>query len=83
MHIQKLGPAIGALVTDIDLRQALNSEQQTHLHEALIEHQVLFFEGQDITPQQQRDLAAAFGQLHIHTGYPFSSTKRMISRDFL
>jgi taurine dioxygenase len=50
MHIQKLGPAIGALVTDIDLRQALNSEQQTHLHEALIEHQVLFFEGQDITP---------------------------------
>jgi taurine dioxygenase len=31
---------------------------------------VLFFENQAITPSQQRDLAARFGELHIHPIYP-------------
>jgi taurine dioxygenase len=70
MDLQPLGPAIGALVSGIDLSQALNAEDKTQLHEALIRHHVLFFEGQDITAQQQRDLAAAFGELHIHPVYP-------------
>ncbi|NDG05281.1 MAG: taurine dioxygenase, partial [Alphaproteobacteria bacterium] len=70
MHLQPLGPAIGALVNGIDLSKALNAEDRTQLHEALIQHHVLFFEGQDITAHQQRDLAAAFGELHIHPVYP-------------
>ncbi|WP_422623558.1 TauD/TfdA family dioxygenase [Rhodoferax sp.] len=35
-----------------------------------MKHHVLFFENQPITPQQQRDLAARFGELHIHPIYP-------------
>ena len=70
MQIQTLGPAIGALVSDINLGLALKPEDQAQLHQALIEHHVLFFEGQDITAHQQRDLAAAFGELHIHPVYP-------------
>jgi taurine dioxygenase len=70
MQIQTLGPAIGALVSDINLGLALKPEDQAQLHQVLIEHHVLFFEGQDITAHQQRDLAAAFGELHIHPVYP-------------
>jgi taurine dioxygenase len=36
----------------------------------LLRHHVLFFENQPVTPVQQRDLARAFGELHIHPLYP-------------
>lgn len=70
MKITPLGPAIGALVDQVDLTRALSDDSFAALHAALLQHQVLFFEGQDITPQQQRDLAARFGPLHIHPVYP-------------
>lgn len=69
MHIQVLSPAIGALVSDIQLNQPLGPAARDDLHAALLKHQVLFFENQAITPQQQRDLAAQFGALHIHPVY--------------
>ncbi|MCK8394020.1 TauD/TfdA family dioxygenase, partial [Erwinia amylovora] len=37
---------------------------------ALIRHQVLLLRDQPITPHQQRQLAARFGDLHIHQLYP-------------
>jgi taurine dioxygenase len=36
----------------------------------LVEHHVLFFENQPVTPSQHRDLAANFGALHVHPVYP-------------
>lgn len=69
MNIQPLGPAIGAVISDIDLSQPLQPAQRDALHAALLRHQVLFFENQDITPLQQRALAAQFGPLHIHPVY--------------
>lgn len=69
MEIQPLGPAIGAIVTGVDLALLLPDAQRQALHAALLKHQVLFFENQPITPAQQRDLAAQFGPLHIHPVY--------------
>lgn len=70
LHIQPLGPAIGALVTGLRLADPLTPEHHETLLAALLQHQVLFFEDQPITPEQQRDLAAHFGELHIHPIYP-------------
>ncbi len=70
LHIQPLGPAIGALVTGIRLADPLTATHRDALLTALLQHQVLFFEDQPITPEQQRDLAAHFGALHIHPIYP-------------
>ena len=70
LRIQPLGPAIGALIHDIDLTQAISDEVRDQLLAALLQHHVLFFENQPITPAQQRDLAARFGDLHIHPVYP-------------
>lgn len=68
--IQPLGPAIGAVVSGIDLREPLADAARDRLRSALLAHHVLFFEGQPIEPAQQRDLAARFGTLHVHPIYP-------------
>ena len=70
MNIERLTPAIGALVSDIDLNQSLNEQQTQVLQQALIDNQVLFFRNQFLKPEQQRDLARLFGDLHIHPIYP-------------
>ncbi|MBJ3815817.1 taurine dioxygenase [Shimwellia pseudoproteus] len=70
IHIDALGPAIGASIGGLDLRRALSDNQFEQLYHALLRHQVIFLKGQDISPTQQRDLARRFGDLHIHPVYP-------------
>jgi taurine dioxygenase len=70
LDIRPLGPAIGALVSNIDLTEPLRNTDRDTLQAALLQHHVLFFENQPVTPVQQRDLARAFGELHIHPVYP-------------
>lgn len=70
--LTRLTPAIGAIVEGVDLSAPLNAETRSILEAALVEHQVLFFRGQDITPQQHKAFAAGFGDLHIHPIYPQS-----------
>ncbi len=70
LTITALGPYIGARVSDINLALPLSDAQFEQLYHGLIRHQVLFFRDQPVTPQQQRALAARFGDLHIHPVYP-------------
>jgi len=70
LTVQPLGPAIGALVSGVDLAAGISDAQRDALLAALLQHHVLFFENQPITPLQQRALAARFGELHIHPVYP-------------
>jgi taurine dioxygenase len=70
LHFTRLSPALGAIVSGIDLAQPLDNARQQALSAALLQHQVLFFRNQDLSPQQQRDFAAWFGDLHIHPLYP-------------
>ncbi|MFU9136668.1 taurine dioxygenase [Erwinia tasmaniensis] len=70
LTITALGPYIGAQVSDINLALPLSDAQFEQLYHGLIRHQVLFFRDQPVTPQQQRALAARFGDLHIHPVYP-------------
>ncbi|MFZ3141211.1 taurine dioxygenase [Polaromonas sp.] len=70
LQIQPLGPAIGARVSGVALSQPLSDTTRDNLLAALLQHHVLFFENQPITPLEQRALAARFGELHIHPIYP-------------
>ena len=70
IHFQRIGQALGARVTGIDLSQPLDRLTHAALHQGLLEHQVLFFRDQLLTPAQQRNAAAMFGDLHIHPIYP-------------
>ena len=68
--LQPLAPAIGAVIEGIDLATELAPRTIDSLNEALVDHQVLFFQGQRVTPTAMRDFAARFGDLHIHPVYP-------------
>ncbi|MES2208294.1 MAG: taurine dioxygenase [Pseudomonadota bacterium] len=71
IEIQPLSPAIGAMINHVDLLDASQFEElKEPLMNALHEHHVLFFENQPLSPEQLRDLAAVFGDLHIHPIYP-------------
>jgi taurine dioxygenase len=70
ISVEPLNPTIGAVVRGVDLSQKLDDAVIGDVRRALLRHQVLFFEKQDLTPVQQRDFAARFGSLHIHPVYP-------------
>jgi taurine dioxygenase len=68
--ITRLTAAFGAIVNDINLGDELPQESIDRLTELLVEHQILFFRRQPISPQQQYRFAKRFGELHIHPIYP-------------
>ncbi len=70
LNITPISTALGAIVGGIDLSQPLGNAEQQAIEHALLEHQVLFFRAQPLTPQQQAGFAARFGDLHIHPIFP-------------
>ncbi|MGA1173478.1 MAG: TauD/TfdA family dioxygenase, partial [Ilumatobacteraceae bacterium] len=70
MQAKQLTPAIGAVVSGVDLCKPLSAKQCSEILALLVEHHVLFFENQPVTPRQHRDVAANFGALHVHPVYP-------------
>jgi taurine dioxygenase len=68
--VAALTPAVGGLVSGIDLSKPMSERTVEGLRSALAERHVLFFEDQDLEPPAQRDFAARFGDLHVHPLYP-------------
>lgn len=66
ISVRKMTLAIGAEVGGVDLRdpsEALTKE----LTDLLLEHLVLFFRDQDLSPAQHVALGRRFGELHLHS----------------
>jgi taurine dioxygenase len=70
IQVTRLTRAIGAVVHGVNLSDDLPDSSIERLRALLVEHQLLIFERQPITPQAQCRFAARFGQLHIHPIYP-------------
>ena len=70
IEVTRLNSVIGAIVNGVDLSRELPRAVIDRLGELMVEHHVLFYRNQPITPQEQRDFAAHFGTLHIHPIYP-------------
>jgi taurine dioxygenase len=68
--IAPLTPAVGGLVSGLDLSKPLSQRAVERLRAALAERHVLFFENQNLDPHAQRDFAARFGDLHVHPIFP-------------
>lgn len=56
---------LGAEIAGADLAN-LDDAQFADIHQAFLDHQVIFFRDQDITPEQQLNLAHRFGDIHYH-----------------
>ena len=70
IEITPMTPRIGAEVSGIDLTESLGNQQFQELHDALMEHSVLFFRNQDVDVEQHKNFGRLFGDLHIHPGSP-------------
>ena len=70
LEIAPLTPTIGAVIHGVRLGAAASDGLIADIRAALLEHKVLFFEDQELTPVQQRDFARRFGELDIHPLYP-------------
>lgn len=65
-EVRSLSATVGAEVLGLDLSQALNPADFARIHRAHLDHHVLVFRDQRITPQQQVDFSRLFGPLQIH-----------------
>ncbi|HYM27943.1 MAG TPA: taurine dioxygenase [Steroidobacteraceae bacterium] len=70
IEVTRVARALGAVVSGVDLSQELSQAEIARLSELLVEHQVLFFRDQPVTPRAQARFAARFGTLHVHPIYP-------------
>lgn len=61
--LQPTGSALGAVAADLDLGAALAPPQILALKNALLEHHVLIFKGQDLSEQQLKAFATYFGSI--------------------
>jgi taurine dioxygenase len=70
IEVTRLNRTIGAVVSGIDVAEELPQSVIDRVSELLVQHQVLFFRGQPITPEAQCRFARRFGSLHVHPIYP-------------
>ncbi|MFN3582348.1 TauD/TfdA dioxygenase family protein [Phenylobacterium sp.] len=66
LQIRRVAGALGAEIAGVDLSQDLPDETIAQIRRALVEHQVIFFRGQDLTPARQVAFGARFGPLNVH-----------------
>jgi taurine dioxygenase len=72
LQIRPVSPTIGAEVLGLDLAGDLAAETVAAMRAAWLEHLVLFFPDQDLTPEQQETFARRFGE--ITEGHPVEPT---------
>jgi len=75
MDVKLLSGALGAEISGISLNN-INQEMFNTVNELLLEHKVIFFRNQNITPEEHIELAKLFGPVEEHAyvkgleGYP-------------
>ena len=66
IEIQPLSSALGAEIIGLDISKPLDPETFAKVHQAHLDHLVVIFRGQDLTPQQQINFSKCFGPLDRH-----------------
>ncbi len=70
ISVEPLSPIIGAEISGVRLSAPLGNQAFQEVHDALMEHQVVFFRDQDMTLEQHKAFGRLFGELHIHPAAP-------------
>ena len=70
IEVAPLSPNIGAEIFGVDLSQPLGNRAFSEIHDALMEHQVIFFRDQMMDWDQHKTFGRRFGELHVHPTAP-------------
>ncbi|MDB5452684.1 MAG: taurine dioxygenase, partial [Caulobacteraceae bacterium] len=66
LDLRRVAGALGAEIHGVDLSQDLRDRTIAEIRAALVEHQVVFFRDQTLSPEQQVRFGRRFGRLNIH-----------------
>jgi taurine dioxygenase len=66
IEVRRLAGALGAEIHGADLSRDLDNETFDDIHQAFLDHQVIFFRDQALTPDQHKAFGRRFGRLNIH-----------------
>ena len=66
IRVEPVTGALGAEIRDVDLADGLDNETISEICDAFLDHLVLFFRDQQLTPEQHKDFGRRFGALHVH-----------------
>ena len=66
IEVRRFAGALGAEIGGVDLSENLPDRTIAEIRAALVEHQVIFFRDQALTPEQHTRFGRRFGPLNIH-----------------
>ncbi len=66
ISVEPIAGALGAEIAGVDLSLPLSDSAIGEIRAALLEHLVIFFHDQHLTPEQQLEFGRRFGALQIH-----------------
>jgi taurine dioxygenase len=67
--LKRFRPRIGAVVSGVDLAQPLEEATRAHLRAAILQHGVLFFRDQKVSPGRFLEIARVFGEPYKQNAY--------------
>ena len=81
ISVSPINPVIGAEITEVDLSRELDSATAAEILGAILDHLVVFFPDQDVTPDRQAAFARHFGDVpevpdsmfRVHADNPYVS----------
>ena len=68
-EIERLAGACGGVIHGIDISDDLDDNVIGELRQALLDHQVIFFRNQELSPDQHKAFGRRFGTLNVHPQY--------------
>jgi taurine dioxygenase len=70
IKVSPLSPMIGAEIFGVNIAEPLGNQTFAEIHDALMEHQVIFFRDQVMDWDQHKEFGRRFGELHVHPTAP-------------
>lgn len=64
--VRRVAGALGAEISGVDLSKDLDGPTFDAIHRAFVDHEVIFFRDQSLTPEQHKAFGRRFGSLNIH-----------------
>jgi taurine dioxygenase len=70
IKVKPVTARIGAEIEGVDLTKPLNQQTYSEVHQALMEHCVIFFRDQPLDHESHKAFGRLFGELHVHPAIP-------------
>ena len=79
IQVSPLSPALGGLISGVDIATGISDQQFAEIRQAFSDYGVIFFRGQDITPDQHIEFARRWGEINVNRFFQPVATHPIIA----